>query len=204
MSNDTQPQKPSSPAGKGPPPSTGGASSRGEEPPRGPRKQNGEGEGEVRLDSLGQLREILFGQAQRELERRIARADAHLVSRAHDLEEESRRRLDTLEQHLVKETEALTTRLERELVERGDLLRAITREQRESQTSLDQRLKKIEEAVIHAQRELRQDLLAQAKRFMDELHRLRQEFAQTIERELGLAEGDLEDLGHGDEKRPSP
>jgi hypothetical protein len=143
---------------------------------------------EPEVDSLNQLREILFGAIYRDLERRLTRADAHLTSKALDLEQESRRRSEVVEAHLRKDTEALTARLEHELTERSDTMRAITREHRESANSLDQRLAKVEESLTRAERGLRNELLDQAKTFLDEIQRLRHEFTETIERELGLAE----------------
>ena len=155
------------------------------------------------VDGLAQLREILFGGSQRELERRMGRAEQHLTARASELEQEIRRRLEVLESHMAKETEAITARLERDAVERGDQLRAITREHRESATALEQRVAKVEEAILHTQRELRQELLAQAKSFLDELHDIRREFAEMLEPELGRELGAPEETGHGDEERPS-
>ena len=155
------------------------------------------------VDGLAKLREILFGGSQRELERRMGRAELHLTARASELEQEIRRRLEVLESHMAKETEAITARLERDAVERGDQLRAITREHRESATALEQRVAKVEEAILHTQRELRQELLAQAKSFLDELHDIRREFAEMLEPELGRELGAPEETGHGDEERPS-
>jgi hypothetical protein len=190
---------------KGPPP--------GAKPPHEPQaaasrtpKREVMGEWTTTLDGLSQLREILFGAAQRELERRLARADAHLAARAHELEAESRRRTEVVEAHMRRETEALTARLERELADRSDTLRTITREHRESITSLEQRVASVEESVIRGQRELRHQLLEQAKAFLDEIQRMRHEFSEALERELGLAEGALsEEEGVGQqEERPTP
>jgi hypothetical protein len=105
-----------------------------------------------------------------------------------------------------RETEALTARLERDFAERSDLLRAITREHRESIAALEQRMARVEESVIRAQHQLSHQLLEQAKGFLDEIQRMRHEFSQTLERELGLNEGALgEEVGGGaEEERPAP
>jgi hypothetical protein len=154
--------------------------------------------------SLVQLREILFGAAQRELERRLARIDAHLAARSQDLDQESRRRVEVLEAHVRKDTEMLTARLERELSERGDAVRAMGREHRESMSALEQRVARLEETLVHAQRDLRNQMLEQAKSFLDEIRRLRLELNETLEQELGLAEG-AEEGGVGrEEERTHP
>jgi hypothetical protein len=159
------------------------------EPKPGPR---GEGKAEEATQAgLEQIREILFGAVHRELDRRLVRADAHLAARAQDLEQETRRRTEVLETHLKRETEALAARLEREFAETGDTLRKLAREQREAISSVEQKLAKIEESSVQGRRELRNQLLEQAKSFLDELQRLRKELFTTLQRELSLAEGEL-------------
>jgi hypothetical protein len=149
-------------------------------------------------DSLEQLREILFGAIYRELERRLTRGDAHLVARANELEQEARRRTEVLEAHVRQEIETLAGRLERELIDRAENTRSVAREHRESVTALEQRVAKVEDTLVRAQREIRQQLLEQAKSFLDEIQRVRHEIAETLERELG------EVAEYGEEERPSP
>jgi hypothetical protein len=154
---------------------------------------------EAAYAALGQIREILFGSIQRELERRLGRADAQLVARAHSLEQETRRRLDVLETHLRRETEALATRLDREVSTTTDALRQLAREHRDALTAIEQKVAKIEDAGAQGQRELRHQLLDQAKSFIDETQRLRAELFGTLQRELELEEGGLqEELGDSD------
>jgi hypothetical protein len=137
---------------------------------------------------LDQIREILFGPMYRELERGLLRLDAHLATRARDLEEESRRRTEVLELHLKNETAAISARLDRELSEIGDSLRKIGREHRDAIAGVEQKLAKLEESGARNDRELRHQLLEQAKSFLDEVQRLRKELFATLQQELGLAE----------------
>jgi hypothetical protein len=139
-------------------------------------------------DGIGQVREILVGAIQRDLERRIAKLEANAVVRIGELQQEVRRRIDVIEAHLRKEIEALSARLEGEVVELKDGMRALTREHRETGTASDQRVAKLEETVAHAQHELRTQILDQAKSFLDELHQMREEVTDTLERELGSLE----------------
>ncbi len=155
-------------------------------------------------DALAQLREILVGGAVRDLEKRLARAEAHMATRAHDLEQESRRRLDMIETHLRKESDVLTAHLDGELAQTGEAIRAVMREHRESLTAADQRVSRLEESLLRAQREFRDQLLQQAKRFLDELVQLRREVMETLEREFGPAEEGFEKGAYGAEERPTP
>jgi hypothetical protein len=144
---------------------------------------------------LEHIREILFGPMYRELERGLLRLDAHLVTRARDLEEESRRRTEVLESHLKSETAAISARLDRELSEIGETLRKIGREQREAIAGVEQKLAKLEECGARNDRELRHQLLEQTKSFLDEVQRLRKELFATLQQELGFAEREVaEDL----------
>jgi len=140
---------------------------------------------------LEQIREILYGSSHRELERRLARADAHLVARTRELEQENRRRMDVLEAHVKRETEALLGRLERESAETAEALRKMARDHSEAVAGVEQKLAKIEESSAQGGREMRQQLLDQAKSFLDELRRLRRELLAAMQRELGLTEGEL-------------
>ncbi len=143
-------------------------------------------------DGIDQLREILFGGVLHDLERRIARADAQHLSRENDLKYEARRRMEIIESHFQKELAALAGRVEREVTESAEALRNISREQRETSNSLEQRVVKLEEMMSQGHRQLRQEMLAQAKAFLDELETMRLDLSNTIERRLSRVERDLE------------
>lgn len=151
---------------------------------------------------LDQIREILFGPMYRELERGLLRLDAHLSTRGRDLEEESRRRTEVLESHLKNETAAISARIDRELAEIGDSLRKIGREHREAIAGVEQKLAKLEESGARNDRELRHQLLDQAKSFLDEVQRLRRELFATVQQELGLAERDGAEDRHDARETP--
>ena len=145
----------------------------------------------ARATGLEQVREILFGATWRELERKLIRTGSLFTARAEQLEQGTRRRTEVLETHLQREIESLTTRYERELVETRDALRDQDREHREALARLEQRVAKVEEASARGVRELRQEMLAQAKSFLDELHHLRKELLATLRQELDLVDDEL-------------
>lgn len=152
-------------------------------------------------DGIEQIREILVGAIQRDLERRVARAESHFASRAAELQQEARRRTEVVETHLKKESDALSSRFEGESVETKDALRALAREHREAVSALEQRVAKLEESLVKVQHTLRNEMLNQAKSFLDELQGLRTEVSETIERELGSFEGDGEEPGYREQPR---
>jgi hypothetical protein len=167
----------------GPKPAVGGS-----EPQSGEAVGKVEAPGPVGLD---QIREILFGALFRELERRLVRSDLHLSARSKEIEQEARRRTEVLETHLRTAIGALSARVEASLVEAADALHNVVRENREAISALEKRIAKAEEAGTVAQRELRNQLLEQAKAFLDELQRLRREMLATLQEELGLSDGEI-------------
>jgi len=135
-------------------------------------------------DGIEQVREILVGSVQRDLERKLLRIEAHLSSRLTDLQQETRRRTDVIEAHLRKEAEALSARVEGELAELREGLRSVGRELREADATVGARITRVEEGLVRAQHELRTQILDQAKSFLDELEETRRELAETVAREL--------------------
>jgi hypothetical protein len=175
-------------------------------PPRpatfSPESQPGEAaarsEGPVGLE---QIREILFGALFRELDRKVVRADAHMSTRSRDIEQEARRRTEVLETHLRTEIGALATRVEHAVTEAGDALRTVTREHRDAIGALEKRIAKAEEAGAVAQRELRNQMLEQAKAFLDQLQHLRSELLAAFQEEFAGPESErLEETGGIEER----
>lgn len=144
-------------------------------------------------DSLEQLREILVGSVQRDLERRFTRGESNSAQRVAELQQEVRRRIDVIEAHMKREIDALTGRISGEVLETKEAFRALARENREATTALEQRVAKLEEALSRAQHDLRQQILSQAKSFIDELQELRGELKETLDRELGALDVDEEE-----------
>jgi hypothetical protein len=146
---------------------------------------------ELRADGgLEQIREILFGAGSRELERRVVRVDSQFGARISELEQETRRRIELLESHISRETESVMGRFKAELSTHAEALRKLASEHHTAVGDLEQKLARAEEASARAHRELRQQLLEQAKSFLDELQQLRKDLLATLQEELALGEGE--------------
>jgi hypothetical protein len=137
--------------------------------------------------SLEQVREILFGPQHRDFARRLARTDANVAARAEELRNEMRRRLDVLEAHIRKESEALSASIDSQRSAQAEALNKVARESRESIGLLEQRVQKLEELMARVPRDFRQQLLDQAKSFIDEVQRTRDELSTTVDRALVAA-----------------
>jgi hypothetical protein len=140
--------------------------------------------------SLEQVREILFGPQQRELTRRLARTDVHFAAQAEELKNEARRRLDLLEAYVRKELEGLTAAAEAHRATQLEGVDNHVRESRDTIRLLEQRVTKLEENVARTQHDFREQLLAQAKSFVDDVRRAREELGAIIERQVFVAWGE--------------
>jgi hypothetical protein len=139
-------------------------------------------------EGIEQIREIIIGNVQRDLERRIARVEAHVGARLGELQQEARRRAEVIEGHLRNETDALAARFEGEVNDLKKALQTLGQMQRERDTNIDQRIVRTEEAIRSVQHELRTQILDQAKSFLDQLQSARRELAESVERELSSFE----------------
>jgi hypothetical protein len=151
----------------------------------------------ITASSLEQVQEILVGPQLRELARRLARIDAGGAAQVEDCRTEIRRRLDALEIHLRGEADAMGGRIESSRLAQLDALGSLAREMRDSIGLFEQRIQRLEEALARAQRELQRQILDQAKTFIEEVGRTRDELRSTVEREIAVTQGEvLEAEGH--------
>lgn len=154
------------------------------------------------LGGLERIREILLGDILAELERRLVRIDSQLANRTSELHQDARHRTDVLEAHVRKEIDALSVRARQDNHEVNDAIRNLRHEQREAIAQIEQRLTRTEErvdgSIARLERETRQQLLDQAKSFLNELERIRHQLRSAIIRELGLEPAPLEEGGEHD------
>jgi septin family protein len=130
--------------------------------------------GETHLDApagadLQQIREILFGSQFRDVLRQLRGLFDIRTRDVNELRCEMSRRVEALEAYIQKEAGALRQRIEAERGQHEDAARA-----------LERRMDQFEQTTAQGQRELRQQILAQSKEFLDELHRLREEITQAL------------------------
>lgn len=156
-------------------------------------------EGTDRSSGLERIREILLGDILVEVERRLARLDRYIANRANELQQDVRYRTGVLEAHVRKEVESVASRGAHDSSEISAVVRAQGKEHRDAVAKLEQRLAQIEDRldgqIARVEREVREQVLAQAKSFIDELERVRNQLRASLVRELGLAPEPLEEGG---------
>jgi hypothetical protein len=144
-------------------------------------------------NSLEQVREILFGAYVRDFERKLARIEALVASQSDEIRADTKRMVGVLEAHVKRENEAQAAQRESDRAAQTAVLNNAAREARDAIAELDQRIKKLEDALIRAQRDFRQQILDEAKGFVEQSRALRDELVSTLHRELALYNGETQE-----------
>ena len=133
--------------------------------------------------NLEKVRDILFGNQMREVDRRFARLEERIVKETRDLRDDVKRRLDALEAHSNRETETLAGQVRQERTERleGDV--RFARELTDTVAAFERRSASIEEQQAKGQRELRQQMLEQQQRLSDDMREKIEEVLAALARE---------------------
>jgi DNA repair exonuclease SbcCD ATPase subunit len=119
--------------------------------------------------NLDKIRDILFGTQMRGYEARFMALEEALAKETAEIRETSRRRFEQLESYIKKELELLQTRWKTERDDRSDAVVQHSRELRELGESLGRRLRDLDERGTAVERDLRSQLLQQAKDLSDDI-----------------------------------
>src|SRR5271163_3800652 len=107
-------------------------------------KENAEGA------NVDKIRDILFGSQMRDYEKRFVRLEERMTKASDALRDDLKKRTDALESFVQQEMEALSQRVNKEKAERGEALKELTREARDTGKSLEHKLSAIEEHLAGA------------------------------------------------------
>lgn len=135
------------------------------------------------INSLDKVRDILFGNQMREVEKRFTRLEERLINESVGLREETKKRLDVIENYLKQEVESLSDRLRSEQGSRNQAMTTLTEDSRKITTALEKKLTQFDEQVNNNQRELREQILDQSKNLHDDIHQKYQEMLSLLQRE---------------------
>lgn len=134
-------------------------------------------------NSLSKVRDILVGSQMRELDKKFSRLEDRLVKECNHLRDETRKRLDTLENYIKEEADSLSSRAKNEQVKRDEAVKAINEEQRKLGDSLEKKMTEIDEEASKIQRELRQQIFSQSQSLHDDIRHKYEEIVALLERE---------------------
>jgi hypothetical protein len=143
--------------------------------------------------NLDKVRDILFGNHIRDIERRFARLEERLVKETNDLKADAKSRLDALERYVRDETESLVGQIKAEHEDRVDANASLSRELKDTGAALERRLSSLDDQSSKRQRELRQQMLEQHQRLSDDLRQKVDEVLAALARETGELRSDKAD-----------
>lgn len=151
------------------------------------------------INSLDKVRDILFGNQMREVEKKLARLEERLIKESTNSRDETRKRLDSLESYIKTEISSLAKQINNEQGERGQALKALTEEHKNIIISLENKLAQFEEKTINNQRDVREQILNQSKNLHDDIRQKYEEILAILERdtqELRKDKTDRSTLAH--------
>jgi uncharacterized protein YaaN involved in tellurite resistance len=134
--------------------------------------------------NIDKIREILFGTQSREFEKRFLRLEERLAKESNELRDEIRRRFETIESYTRKETELLGEQLRREQTERGENLGGLSQELINLGRALEKKIAQVNELMSGSSRELRQQILDQAKSSAEEIQRKYETVSAILDRQV--------------------
>jgi uncharacterized protein YaaN involved in tellurite resistance len=134
--------------------------------------------------NIDKIREILFGTQSREFEKRLLRFEERLTRESSELRDEIRRRFETIEAYTRKETELLGEQLRREQAERGENLGGLSRELSDLGRALERKIAQVDELMTGSCRELRQQILDQAKSSAEEIRQKHETLSAVLDHQV--------------------
>lgn len=135
------------------------------------------------MNSLDKVRDILFGNQVRDFDHRFTRLEEKLAKECASLRDETRSRLDSLENYLKQEVESLTTQIKNEYSDRDRSVQLLREEAKTLKSGLDDKISQVEEFANRSQRELREQLFNQSKTLQDTIQQKYEEIIALLERE---------------------
>ena len=138
---------------------------------------------EAAPESIGKIREILFGSQARDYDRRLAGLEDRLLKELAAMQEETRRRFDAFEAYVKNEVDALTNRLSVAQQQREEMNDDWTRRLGETGRSLEKGISRLDDHSAQAHRDLRQQILEQSKSLSEEIRQKYTELAGALARE---------------------
>lgn len=141
------------------------------------------------VNSLDKVRDILFGHQVRDIDVRFSRLEERLIKECNSLRDETRIRLDQIENYMKQEVESLTTQVKSEHGDRDRAVQLLRNETQTIKSTLEERISQVDEYANRSQRELREQLFSQSKTLQDALQ-------QKYEEIIALLEQESKDLRH--------
>lgn len=128
--------------------------------------------------SVDKIRDILFGNQMRDLDRRFSQLEDRLVKANQDLRDEIQKRVEALELFFKKELNSLKQRMESE--DRNDGDSRLNDELKTISSALKKAIAQVEEKLSESATELRQQILEQSKSLTAEIQSKSKQASESL------------------------
>ncbi|MBF2066377.1 MAG: hypothetical protein IGS39_18450 [Calothrix sp. C42_A2020_038] len=135
------------------------------------------------FNSLDKVRDILFGNQMREVEKKITRLEERVLRECTTLREDTKKRLDNIENYIKQEIESLSNRVVNEQNRREEGLQALVEDNKKITATLEKQLTQLDESINKNQRDLRDQILNQSKNLQNEVLQKYEELLAALRRE---------------------
>lgn len=135
------------------------------------------------VNSLDKVRDILFGNQMREVEKKLARLEERLLKECVNLREDTRKRLDSIENYIKQEIESLSQRIVNEQGTRDEGLRVIIEDSKKVTSALERKITQLDDNINTNQRDLRDQILNQSKDLQNDILQKYEEILSALQRE---------------------
>ena len=104
--------------------------------------------------NIDKIRDILFGVQMRESDRKFARMEERIVKEINDMRDDTRKRLDALEDYIKGEVSSLTERLAGEQNGRIDAVKNLSNELKDLSHNFDKKVTQINDQTAKSESDL--------------------------------------------------
>jgi len=134
--------------------------------------------------NVDQIRDILFGSQMKDYDRKFSRLEERILKEVSRLKEDSNKRLDSLESFINREIESLSDKLNSEKINRDDSLKELASELNNTAKALEKKLSMMENSTDKEVRNLRQSIMDQSKRLLNEISHKHDEGMSIFDRSV--------------------
>lgn len=132
-------------------------------------------------EKVEKIRDILFGTQMRDYEKRVALIDERMRREVTNLKDETRIRLDSVENYIKKEVESLIDRLKAEHDQREESVKELLNEMKGLNKASEKKIDQLDDQLSKSSRDLRQQILNQSKSLSDEILHKYEEMLTSVE-----------------------
>lgn len=131
--------------------------------------------------NIDKIRDILFGVQVREFEQNFSKLEDKFAKDIESLRNETRNKLEKLEEFLNKEFNSLTDKVVEEQHLRSESLKKLSDEMQNSANELDRKISKMGEDTAKNEGEIRMQILDQSRLLSDSLHKKQDEMFSNLD-----------------------